>query len=100
MTNEPIVPVRKLVLVCIVLLGFTALTVGAYFVDLGVFHTPVALGIAGVKAALILLYFMQLRYSSGMTRAVLIVGLLWLGLLIAGTMDDALTRGWLNVGAP
>lgn len=100
MTNEPIIPTRKLLVVCGCLLTLTALTVVAYYVDLGVFHTPVALGIAGVKAVLILLYFMQLRYSSGMTRAVIIVGLLWLGLLLAGTMDDALTRGWLNVGAP
>lgn len=100
MTTEPIIPTRTLLFVCAVLLGLTALTVAAYFLDLGVFHTPVALGIAAVKAILILLYFMHLRYSSGMTRAILIVGLLWLGLLIAGTMDDALTRGWLDAGAP
>ena|SRR5258708_10855011 len=95
--SEPIISTRTLLIVCGALLLLTALTIGASFVNLGAFHTPVALGIAAAKAILILLYFMHLRYSSGLTRIVIVAGLLWLGILLAGTLDDVLTRGWLNV---
>ncbi|TAH48401.1 MAG: hypothetical protein EYC68_20745 [Chloroflexota bacterium] len=98
--SEPIIPTRTLFIVCGALLLLTALTIGAYFMDLGILHTPVALAIAGAKAVLILLFFMHLRYSSGLTRIVLLAGLLWLGILILGTMDDALTRGWVLGTAP
>jgi cytochrome c oxidase subunit IV len=94
---EHVTSKRTLVLVCMALLVFTFLTYAATFVNLGVWHTPVALGIAGAKALLIILFFMNARFSSGITRVVIGGGLLWLGLLIAGTMDDLITRGWLGV---
>ena len=40
---------------------------------------------------------MHLRYSSGLTRLAVLAGILWLGILIVGAMDDYLTRGWLPV---
>jgi hypothetical protein len=30
-------------------------------------------------------------------RLVAVVALLWLGILIVGTLDDVITRGWLPV---
>lgn len=95
--SEPNISARTLLMVCAALLGLTGLTLAASLINLGAFHTPVALGIAAAKAILILLYFMHLRYSSGLTRIVIVAGLLWLGILLVGTLDDALTRGWLNV---
>lgn len=95
--DEPIIAPRTLIFVGAGLLALTALTIGASLLDLGIWHTPVALAIAGAKAVLILLYFMHLRYSPGLTRLVFVAGILWLGILIAGTMDDALTRGWFGV---
>ena len=94
--SEPIISTRTLFTVCGALLALTALTIGASYVNLGAFQTPVALGIAAVKAVLIALYFMQLRYSSGLTRLILVVGLLWLALLLMGTLDDVFTRGWIG----
>ncbi|HZQ07009.1 MAG TPA: cytochrome C oxidase subunit IV family protein [Anaerolineae bacterium] len=91
---------RTLFIVCGSLLVLTLFTIGASLLNLGIFHTPVALGIAAAKAILILLYFMHIRYSSGLTRIVIFVGLLWLALLIGGTMDDVLTRGWVNGTSP
>lgn len=96
MSNE-FTSARTLLLVGAGLLGLTALTIAASFINLGPFHTLVALAIAAAKAALILLYFMHLRYSSGLTRIVMLAGMLWLGILLAGTLHDALTRGWLNI---
>ena len=48
------------------LLGLLALTVGANFVNLGPFSVVVALAIAVAKAALIILFFMEVRYSHPM----------------------------------
>jgi caa(3)-type oxidase subunit IV len=54
----------------------------------------VALGIAAVKAGLIVLFFMEAHYSPGL---VAVAALLWFGLLLGGTLDDVVTRGWLAV---
>ncbi len=79
------------------LLLLTLLTYAAALVDIGVWHTAVALGIAAVKAALIGLFFMHARYSTGITRVVIAGGLVWLGILMVGTLDDVITRGWLGI---
>ena|SRR5437868_3338515 len=65
----------------------------AYF-DLGPLNTVMALGIAVFKAALVVLFFMHVRYSSKLTWVVVIAGLFWLAILLAVTMSDYLTRGW------
>jgi len=77
------------------LLVLTALTVAAATVDLGRFNVVVALGIAGVKGSLVLLYFMHLRYSQKLTWLVVAGAFVWLFILIGLTMSDELTRHWL-----
>ena len=79
------------------LLGLTALTVFAAFQHLGVWNTPVALGIAFVKAILVALIFMHLRYSPRLTVLVVVSSLSWLAILIVITISDYLTRPWLPV---
>ncbi len=95
--NEHITPKRTYLIIGAILLVLTATTYGAAFLNLGPFHTLVALGIAAAKAILIILFFMHARYSQGITRIVMGAGLLWLGILIVGTMDDFLSRGWLGI---
>lgn len=94
---EKVTPIRTYLLVCGALLFFTLATYTASLVNLGPFHTLVALAIAVIKAALIILYFMHARYSTGITRIVIAGGLVWLIILIAGTLDDFITRGWFGV---
>ena len=72
----------------------TILTVAVTYLNLGPFNEVVALGIAGTKAALIVLFFMNARYAEGATKVFIALGLMWLMLLMAGTMDDYLTRQW------
>ena len=67
----------------------------AYF-DLGSFNTVAALGIAAFKAVLVALFFMHLRESPRLTSAVVLGGLFWLVILLALTMSDYLTRGWMT----
>ena len=46
------------------LMALTAITVGVAWVDLGSINILVALGVAIVKATLVVLYFRHLKYSS------------------------------------
>jgi cytochrome c oxidase subunit 4 len=78
------------------LLVLTGVTVAIAFVDLGPLNIIAALGIAGVKALLVALFFMHLRYSKRLTWLVAAGGFLWLSLLITFTLADVLTRGWLS----
>ena len=68
-------------------------TVGAHFLPLGDFGVVVALGIAFAKMALILLFFMHVRYSSGLTKLFAAAGLFWLVILFVLTFGDYVTRG-------
>ena len=74
----------------------TALTVAASHVDLGRYNVVVALTIAVIKALLVILYFMHVRYSSRLTVVVLATGFFWLAVLIVLTMSDVVSRGWLG----
>jgi cytochrome c oxidase subunit 4 len=78
-----------------VLLGLTLLTVGVAFLDLEPLNTVIALTIAVAKALLVLLFFMHLRHSSGLTWIFVVAGVGWLVLLIGFTLTDYRTRGWL-----
>jgi cytochrome c oxidase subunit 4 len=69
----------------------------AYF-DLGSFNAVAALGIAAFKAVLVALFFMHVRDSPRLTSAVVIGSLFWLFILLALTMSDYLTRGWMGQG--
>jgi len=88
---------RLYVAVFAALLVLTVVTVAVSYVDLGPLSVVVALAIACTKALLVLLFFMHLRDSAGLTWLVALGGFFWLGILIALTMSDVMTRGWLPV---
>ena len=94
------VSVRSYITVWIVLLILTATTAGVAFIDLGGdLNSVAALTIAVCKALLVILYFMHLRYSTRLTWIFAGAGLFWLVLLLGGSVNDVLSRGWL-AGAP
>jgi len=92
MTNGHIVPLRIYFLVFTALMVGTALTVMAARVDLGPMNIVVALVIAGIKAALVVLYFMHMRYSHRLNWIFAGAAVLWLMLLVGVTMADVLAR--------
>ena len=57
----------------------------------------ISLLIAAAEAVIMAVVFMRLRWSPPMTRLVSVAGLFWLAILMVGTLDDVLTRGWLPV---
>jgi cytochrome c oxidase subunit IV len=73
----------------------TALTVGVAFVDLGAMNNVVMLTIACVKALLVILFFMHVRWSTRLTWLVVAAGFFWLMIMFSVTMLDFLTRGWV-----
>ena len=78
------------------LMFFTILTVLAALQDLDhIFsgaNTVLALTIAVIKATLVVLYFMHVRYSSRLTWVIVIAGLFWLGIMFVLTLSDYMTR--------
>jgi cytochrome c oxidase subunit 4 len=76
----------------------TALTVLAGLQDFpGQLNVIIALTIAVIKATLVVLYFMHVRYSSRLIWVVFASALFWLAILFALTFSDYLTRCWLAV---
>lgn len=77
-----------------ILVFFTITTYVVALADLGRWNTPVALLFAAIKAALIVLFFMHIRYSRWLLWVVIGVGLFWIGIMFTLTLSDYLTRGW------
>ena len=78
----------------IALCGLLALTVGANFVNLGPFNVVVALAISIAKGALIMMFFMEVRYSHPIVWLFATASFLWLIILLTITMSDYSTRAW------
>ena len=90
-----VVPIKTYFLIFVLLLVLTGVTIRVAFMDMGRGNTILALTIAMLKALLVVLYFMHVRYSPQLTRLVVVGGFFWLFILIAITMSDYLSRGWL-----
>lgn len=71
------------------LMVFTGLTVAATWIDLGGINIVLALGIAFIKAVLVCLYFMHLRYDHPFNGFVLIAALLFVVLFIGIALLDS-----------
>jgi cytochrome c oxidase subunit 4 len=77
----------------IALLCLTVITAAVSFIDLGPLNTVVALVIATVKALLVVLFFMHVKYTSEkLTKIVIVSAIFWLFLLLALSMADYATR--------
>ncbi len=75
---------------------FTGVTVWVAFQDFGVLNNVIALGIAGVKTVLVVLFFMHVKYGSRLTKIFAVTGFAFLSILIAFTVSDTETRKHLD----
>ena len=97
--REHVVPPSIYVAVLTALMVLLALTLITAFVDLDrKFGAPylnmsVAVLIAIVKAVLIILFFMHVKYSSRLTWAFAGAAFVWLGIMLTLSMSDYVTRG-------
>lgn len=103
--SQHIVSPRVYMAVFVALLVLTLLTVGAARVDLGEpevaglrvpLNVIVAIAIAVVKATLVVLFFMHVKYSGRLVQLVVVGAFVFLGILLIITMSDYWSRGWLG----
>jgi cytochrome c oxidase subunit 4 len=80
--------------VFVTLLVFTALTVGAAYVDLKWANPVIALGIATFKAVIVILFFMHAAYQSRLIKMTIGAGFFMFLVLITMTMSDYISRSW------
>ena len=83
---------RTYFFVYIALLALLASTIGAAYLPIGGWNNLVAVGIAAIKATLVILFFMNVRNSPNLTRIYVMVGFVWLSILIVLTLADYFTR--------
>jgi cytochrome c oxidase subunit 4 len=89
-----VVPISTYVGVFFILMIGTALTTWVAYIDLGRWNTVVALTIAVIKMIFVVLFFMHVKYATGLTRVVILAGFFWLGIMITLSCSDELTRTW------
>jgi len=78
------------------LMALTALTVYVAFQHLGWLNFPVAISIALIKASLVVLFFMHVKYSSKLTKLLVGSTFFFLASLFGLTMTDYLSRAWVT----
>lgn len=88
-----VTPVRTYTIIFALLIALTLLTVVTALTPMGALHTPVALGIATLKAVLVFLYFMHLLHSPRLTWLVAFGTVVWLLILFFLTLADYWSRG-------
>src|SRR6266545_3142441 len=96
--SEHILPKRIYYTIFGILMLCTYLTAQIAFFDLGPFNVVAALTIAVFKATLVVLFFMHVKYGTRLTWAVVLCSVFWLGILLALTLSDYLTRSWRTFG--
>ena len=73
-------------------MALLGLSCAAAFVPLGSLNLPIGLLIAGLKALLVGLLFMNLRRSGSLVRLTAAAGFFWIAIMFALTLCDVLTR--------
>lgn len=91
-----IMPVRTNVEIFVILLALLFATIGANFLPLGSLHFPVAMLFATIKAVLIIMFFMHLKFSHRLNKIVVVTSFLFLGILLVLAMNDYVSRGWFR----
>jgi cytochrome c oxidase subunit IV len=96
--SEHVIPRKTYIWVWVALMALMMLTAGLSRINLGEWSTVVALVIAAIKALLVVLFFMHVRYEDQkMAWVFLLAGFFWLAILLTLTMTDYMSRGYLGV---
>ena len=96
-TAHIVTPVTTYVTIFVSLLVLTGVTYLVATQDFGWMNTPIALAVAVLKASLVVIYFMGVRYNTPLTKVAVVAGFFWLFILFGFTLNDYLTRSWLGV---
>ncbi|HWR83694.1 MAG TPA: cytochrome C oxidase subunit IV family protein [Candidatus Deferrimicrobium sp.] len=92
-THVPhILPLKVYLSVAVALLVFTVITVYISTLNFGPFNLVVAMIIAAIKATLVALFFMHLRYDSKLYMIIFVAAVMFLAVFIILTMFDTMAR--------
>lgn len=83
---------RQLAGILVLLLLLTVVTVAVSYKHMGFWNVPVALSIASLKATLVLLFFMHLKYEGPVIRYSFIGAVFFLAIMIGFTFWDVAFR--------
>jgi cytochrome c oxidase subunit 4 len=98
MSHQHHIPTKaSLVGVFAALMVLTVVTVLVSRVDLGYLNLPVALAVAVTKALLVILLFMEVKYSPKIVQVTAAAGFVFFAIMILYTMTDYLSRNLLGV---
>lgn len=87
------VPASLFLKVLVSLLVLTIVTVAVSRVDFGSLNMFIAMAIATVKATLVMMFFMHLKWDTASNNLAIISSFLFLSLLFIFTLADYATRG-------
>lgn len=85
-----ILPLPLLFAVFAALIALTVLTVVVTWFDLGSWNLILAMAIATVKASLVALFFMHLRYDHPFNALIFVTALVFMALFISLTLQDTM----------
>ena len=92
---------RTYYIVFAILMALLVVTVAAAFAPWGSrIGIVIAMAVAIVKATLVVIYFMHVKGSSGLTKVFVVAGLAWLAILMGITLIEYHTRPWLTGNSP
>lgn len=94
--HHSVLPTRVYLAIGAALLVLTVVTVLAARIDLGSFNIVVAMLIAAVKASLVVLFFMHLKYDHPLYAAVMVLSVAFVAVFIIFTAFDTERRGEVN----
>jgi len=83
---------KTYIIVWLVLMVLTAVTVYVSYINFGILNIVIALVVASIKASVVALYFMHLKFEDSITWVFALFPLSLLALLIAMTITDTFTR--------
>ena len=92
-----IVSLKIYTLVWAALMLLLLAAVGVHYISSGFTSVALSLSIAAVKAVLVILFFMHVRYSKHVIWLTAAAGFFWLGILIGLGLADYMTRTYLPV---
>lgn len=84
-----VIPIKTLFVVFGTLIALTGITVGVAELQLGEWDATVAIGIATIKATLVALIFMHLKYDNAFHGLILLFAVVFVALFLALTLLDA-----------
>ncbi|MBX7231999.1 MAG: cytochrome C oxidase subunit IV family protein [Bdellovibrionales bacterium] len=91
-SNHHVIPFRVYLNILLILLLFTVVTVVVSRIDFGAANAFIAMFIASIKAGLVLLYFMHLKYDDKLFPTVFFISIFFLLVMFAFSHLDIITR--------